>query len=69
MTALDGTPSLQEALWSVPLCLAVHNLEEALGVRKVARRPHYGSGLASFSQSQFWQNPPEGFHGTPHPPT
>lgn len=50
MAALDRTLSLQQALWSVPLCLTVHHLEEALGVRKAARRSRYGSGLASFPQ-------------------
>ena len=36
VTALDRTLSQQQVLWSVPLCLTVHYLEEALGARKVA---------------------------------
>jgi hypothetical protein len=29
---LNGILSLQQALWGVPLCLTIHNAEEALGV-------------------------------------
>jgi Protein of unknown function with HXXEE motif len=32
---LDKTLSVQQALWSVPLCLTLHNVEEALGVQKL----------------------------------
>jgi Protein of unknown function with HXXEE motif len=35
LEALDRTLNLQQALWSVPLCLSLHNLEEALGIGKL----------------------------------